>query len=119
MNTYTYICAQTYPILDYLYSRLSEPYTRRNYEVKVQQGPCGHDRARAGAAYASRMQPPCVQVLEFILFDNTQSSAMATGTSRKRKQIVLSRMITNSVIRTFYLSDYERQRFRRWPNGFR
>ena len=62
--------------LDYLNSTHEE-----NYEVKVQQGPSAHVHAHA---YASRMQP-CVRVCEFVLFDNTQASTMATGTSRKRK----------------------------------
>ena len=34
------------------------------------------------------MQLPCARVLEFVLFDYTQASTIATGTSRKRKWII-------------------------------
>ena len=51
-----------------------------NYEVKVQQGPRGH----VPNTHASRLWSLCVRVLQFVLFDNTQASMMATGTSRKR-----------------------------------
>ena len=45
-----------------------------------------HEKLVRTRAYASRLHPPCVWVLEFVLLDNTQASTMA---SRKRKQIIL------------------------------